>query len=393
MRRIAWYTLVVLSTLTVLVILWQFNFVLVMLLLSIATSAAFRPVVDYFIGRGFSKSLSLAATYLIFVLSVVVLLFAASGALLGDLQHFADDFVTSYERIKAQWPLSGTLFQRTMAEGLPAVEDFMAALSGEQGLTILQGLLGGAMNFFGFLGQLAVILILSAYWSTDRLHFERLWLSLVPGERRSQARELWRSVEAGVGAYIRSEAIQSVIAGLLLWLGYRAMGLNYPALLAVLGALAWLIPWLGAVLAILPPLLVGWGTSLTFGVFAAAYTLVVLMFLEFFVEPRFFTRKGYSSLLTVVVIIPMGMAFGLIGVILAPPLAAALQIFFRQYLELPQHTVQAEPSPVYAGIKERLAALDEALAGEPEEASPELKSLRTRLQGLVNKTEAFLNSE
>ncbi len=393
MKLIAWYTLVVLSTLTVLVVLWQFNFVLVMLLLSIATSAAFRPVVDYFNGRGFSKSLSLAATYLFFVLCVLVFLVAASGALLGDLQHFADDFVASYEGIKTQWPLSGTMFQRTVVEGLPAVDDFVAALSGEQGLTILQGFLGGAMNFFGFLGQLAVILILSAYWSADRLHFERLWLSLVPGERRSQARELWRAVETGVGAYIRSEAIQSVFAGLLLWLGYRATSLDYPALLAVLGALAWLIPWLGAVLAVLPPLLVGWGKSLTFGVFAAAYTLVVLMLLEFFVEPRFFTRKSYSSLLTVVVIIPMGMAFGLIGVILAPPLAAALQIFFRQYLELPQHTFQAELSPAYAGVKDRLAALDEALAGELEEASPELKSLRARLKTLVNKTEAFLNSE
>ena len=393
MTRIAWYTAIVLFTLMALVILWEFSFAIVMLLISIATAAAFRPGVDYFMERGLSKGLSLGLTYLSVLLLIGFLLFAASGAVLQDFQRLGDDLITTYEGIKTGWPLSGTMFQRSLADQLPAVEDFTEAFSGEQGGAILQGILGGAMSFFEFLSRLGIILILSVYWSADRLHFERIWLSLVRGERRSQAREIWRAIESGVGAYIRSEVVQSVLAGVLLWLGYTAMGIKYPGLLAVLGALAWLIPWLGAVLAILPPLLVGWGVSPGFGIVAAGYTLLILMILEFFVEPRFFSRKQYSSLLTVLVIVPMGMASGLIGVILAPPLAAALQIFFRHYLELPQRSNHAGSLPEFADVKAHLASLRCETTEKPESLSPEFKNLRDRLHTLLDKTETYLNSQ
>jgi len=42
--------------------------------------------------------------------------------------------------------------------------------------------------------------------------------------------------------------LASLLAGLLLGLGYRLLNLDYPALLALVSALAWLVPWLGVAL-------------------------------------------------------------------------------------------------------------------------------------------------
>ena len=55
-----------------------------------------------------------------------------------------------------------------------------------------------------------------------------------------------RTLEQELGAYTRSEVIQSLLAVLLLGTGYWLLGSQYPALLAVVGAIAWLVPVVGA---------------------------------------------------------------------------------------------------------------------------------------------------
>jgi predicted PurR-regulated permease PerM len=102
---------------------------------------------------------------------------------------------------------------------------------------------------------------------------------------------IWRTVEPDIGAYIRGEVIQSLLAGLLLGLGYWLLGSPYPALLALAGALACLIPVVGAALAVIPVLLVGLLTSVQLSLFTALYTLVVLIALGVWVKPRLFNRR------------------------------------------------------------------------------------------------------
>jgi predicted PurR-regulated permease PerM len=200
-----------------------------------------------------------------------------------------------------------------------------------------------------------------------------------------------------VGAYINSELFQSILAGALLWLGYWSMGLQYPALLSVAGALAWLVPWLGAALAVIPPFLAGLGISGGVGALAAIYTLMVLFVMEFVVEPRFFPRQRFSSLLLVLVVVAFAQAYGLVGLILAPPFAAALQIFFSHYARLRSLpgdrngalNVSEDIARHLADLKGRAAELQTALADEPE-LGPEKVNLIQRLNRLVEATDTLL---
>ena len=63
--------------------------------------------------------------------------------------------------------------------------------------------------------------------------------------------------------------------------------------------------------------------------FTALYTLVVLIALEVWVEPRLFKRKWDNPILTLVILLAMADAFGLLGIIVAPPLSAVCQILWR----------------------------------------------------------------
>ena len=383
MTRIIRYTIIVATTLTILLLLWQFSISIVLFLLSLAVAAALRPVINSLTGRYVPKRLALGIIYFLLIAAIAASLLLVSQPFLNDLQTVANDFAGTYESIKTNWPVQGTLFQKTLAQQLPPPADLYAALTSQQGIPVLQGIFGIAQNFFSTLGHIAIIIVLSLYWSADQAHFERLALSLIPEEHHPRALHVWRSVETGVGAYLRSEAVQSVIAGLLLWLVYSMLEIRYPTLLAVWGAMARLIPWFGAVIAVLPVLLIGMGVSPTVGLLATVYTMAVLLILKLIIEPRFFLRSRYSSLLIVLLVIALAQTFGFIGVILAPPLAVAVQILFQHLYSLATPTFSSEAAEQVSDIKERLLQLKRRL-----QASRNRESIRLadRLQRLVDRT-------
>ena len=158
------------------------------------------------------------------------------------------------------------------------------------------------------------------------------------GRRRRAAREVWEAVEIELGAYVRSEAIQSIAAGLLLWTGYRLLGQPYPVLLAIAGAVAWLIPWVGVLLAVgavalasVPVLLLDPQAAVRSVVPSVLYTSAVLLVLQRFVEPGFLTariqRPGYGHHY-----LRHGQRRRRDGPGVGAPLAAALQIAGRHWM-------------------------------------------------------------
>jgi predicted PurR-regulated permease PerM len=154
-----------------------------------------------------------------------------------------------------------------------------------------------------------------------------------------------------------------MLAGLLLGMGYSLMGVRYPALFAVWGAIARLIPWFGVVIATLPLFLVEVGSSPLLGFLATAYTIGVLLFLKMIIEPRYFHRQHYSSLLIVTFVVILAEAFGVIGVMLAPLLSVTIQILFQQLYPLSRRRFSPELSEKILELRNRLAVLCTQIKG------------------------------
>ncbi|HEX6033827.1 MAG TPA: AI-2E family transporter [Anaerolineales bacterium] len=390
MIKIIRYTVVVLTTLMILLLVWQFSVAIVLFLLSLALAAALRPVINTLTGRHVPKRLALGIVYSLLIAAIASSILMISPALLDELQTLTDDFVANYDRAKAEWPERGTVFQQTLAEQLPPSADFYQALMSEQGVPAIAGVFGLAQNFLETLGRIAIIIVLSLYWSADQFRFERLGLSLLPEAHHPRALHIWRSVESGVGSYLRSELIQSVLTGLFLWLVFSVLGIRYATLLALWGAIVRLIPWFGALIAVLPALFIGIEISSTVGILATAYTIGILLFLKLVIEPRFFLRNKYSSLLIVLFVIALAETFGFIGVVLAPPLAVAVQILFQNLYPFPEAATTNEVSEEVVEIRKRLLEIRRRMQHSRRRESMRLVE---RLQRLLRRTTDYLQEE
>lgn len=378
----------VMTTLLALVVLWQFRMVVVYVVISLTLAAALRPLAQRLVGQGLVVRGAWILLYLVVLGGVGFLLFLTGRAAVTEIQQ-----LTRTVSVQDAWRLpiwlEGSAFQKELAAWMPPPSRLFEAITGDQGQLVLPAIVGFTQGLTGVASRALVVLLLGIYWMVNQVHFERLWLSLLPSEQRGQVRSTWRTIELNLGAYIRSQVVQSLLTGLVLGLGYWALGSPYPILLALIGALASLIPMVGAPLAVISPLLVGLLTSVQLSLLTVVYTLVALVALEIWVRPRLFDRRWDNPILTIVLLIALQNAFGLLGILIAPPLSAACQILWKL---LVSHRQASGAATQLSDLKERQERLW-AVISAMEEAPPALvTSSMERLAELIAKAEPVLQA-
>ena len=394
MKRLALHTAVVMATLAVLLLLWEVRLVLLAFVLSLFMAAYVRPLVERLARRGLPVVPAMVLIYLSAVGFIVLVLFLLNDIFVTEFRTLSNDLAVAYERLQPAW-LEGNAFQQIVASRLPPPDELFALLTAEEGRPLATTVLMFLQAIGTAAGGLILVLALSVYWSADREHFERLWLSLLRPGRRIRARNIWRATELGVGRTMRSETAQAVIAGLLLGLGYWLMGIRYPVLLALVESLAWLVPIVGFLIALPFAFFGGLATSFPVAVVSVTYTAAVLLVLGLVVEPRLFGRRRlYSPFLVVLLVVPLVQAWGLLGFFAAPPLAVTIQSLlanlFRHRTVTPAASFSAEK---IQSLREQLQMVEDR-AGQASAASrPEAHNLVERLQALVQLAEETLEEQ
>ena len=378
----------VMTTLLTLVVLWQFRIVVIYVLISLALAATVRPIARSESRNNFVTRLLTVLLYAVSIGSFGVLIFLVGRLLISDLQELTQILSIQKTWMLPSW-LEGSLFQQTLNRWLPTPDKLFEAITSQRQL-MLSAILSFTQGVGGLVSGFFVILFLSIYWGINQNHFERLWLSLLPSEQRKHARDIWRALAHDLGAYTRSEIIQSLLAVVLLGTGYWMLGSQYPALLAVVGAVAWLVPVVGAALAVILPLLLGLLTGAQFSLFTVLYTLIVLVALQIWVEPRLFRRKWNNPILTLIIFLALADAFGLLGIILEPPLSVVCQILWNLLVSdrlTPDPAVQVSDLSDLKERQVRLRLSVEQMEGPPP---PLVLSGMERLAGLLEKAEPLL---
>lgn len=376
----------VMVTLLALVVLYQFRIAVIYVLISVTLAATLRPLVRRLVERKFVVRLAWILLYLAVLGGVGFLLYQIGKTVITETQQLAGTFSAHDQWKLPGWMGRGSL-QQTLLASLPPPSVLLEAITGIKGELVLPTLLGITQGIAGSITTGIVLMLLTIYWIVNKVHFERLWLSLLPSDKRKRARDIWLTIEPDLGAYLRSQLAVSLLAGLLLGLGYWAIGSPYPVLLAVLGSLASLIPVVGVALAVIPPLMLGLLAGAQSGLITVVFTLVILLALVIWVKPRLFNRRWDNPILTLVILIAFAKTFGLIGIIVAPPVSAICQILW--YL-LVIHRESSEAAVQLSDLKDRQERLQETIKAM-EEPPPELvANSLARLTQLIEKAEPLL---
>jgi predicted PurR-regulated permease PerM len=379
-REVALRAAVVLAIVLLALALWQMREAAQLLAIAIAVSAGLAPLVTRLNARGLPRQRAAAIVFGggLLALGAVSVLFAE--LLAADLTEIVDQLPVWYG-LGQSWLLQQGGWLGELGARLPGSSDLVREMIGDQESmgTVVIDL---ALKTLGLVALILGAIALGFYWLVDEQRIVRLWLSLLPLEARTRVRAVSTAIYHEVGIYVRGVATLALLTTIALLVIYRIAGVPGSAVLALAGGLAQVVPLLGPTLAVLPGSLVALtgGSLVAAPVFAAS--LAAVMVIRIGLAPRLLRRGiGVNPVLVVIAIMVMAELGGLPLILLAPPLAAAVQAGTRALVSAGRDEASHTRATRVAELQRRLEAVAEEAAANPEDM---------RLQNLVERARTLL---
>lgn len=201
-------------------------------------------------------------------------------------------------------------------------------------------------------GAILSIGVLAFYWAINRDVTLRSLLQLVPEHRRPFYSELADTLLEKLGAYVRGQLILCAIVGVLSLIVYWAIGLPYALILALVAGILEAIPVFGPTLGAVPAILVALTVSPQLTLMVIVGAMLIQTLENYLFVPKVMDRSvGISAVVTLLALVSFGALFGLLGAILAIPLAAIVQTLFeRLFLQTDFKEKDVEISRDFAGV-------------------------------------------
>ena len=205
---------------------------------------------------------------------------------------------------------------------------------GAQGLAsrVFGGVVGAATAAAGALLSGFTLLILSLYFLVSLPQIKGAIVRLAPASRRNRASYLSEQIFARISSYISGTFIVAAIAGIISFVFLLVIGLGeYALALAVLIAVLDIIPLVGATIAALIIVIIAFTHSVTTGIIALVFYLLYQQFENYVVQPRVFKKAvDVPGALVVIAALVGGTLLGIIGALLAVPVAAVALLILRE---------------------------------------------------------------
>jgi|SRR5690625_336528 len=220
------------------------------------------------------------------------------------------------------------------------MEEVINSLRGEV-LLLGQRMLGWSVTSIFTLATLVIYAVLVPlmvfFMLKDREKIVAWILRFLPDER-PLADRVWRDVDRQLGNYIRGKVMEIAIVGVVTYVGFLLVGLNFTLLLAVLTGFSVLVPYIGATVVAIPVAIIAYVQfGLGSGFFWAVGTYLVIQALDgnVLVPVLFSEVVNLHPVAIIVAILFFGGIWGFWGIVFAIPLATVVQAVVAAWPESP----------------------------------------------------------
>lgn len=335
-------------------LVWRLRGVIQLLAISLFFAFALFPVVDAVASRTHAPRVAvILVVYVVLTMLILLIAYVVVPSLVKELQtlsrnapHYAAQLRhdPTIRRFDDRYHISAKLVRD--AQHLP---EGLAKLAGP-----LKDVTVGAA---AFVTQLLAVLSITFLLILHGRRYAELGLALT-GERQTRYRQILIDIKDSVAQYTLGKIVISVTATVATWIVLSILGVPYALALGLVVGFFDFIPLIGATLG---AIVVGFAT-LTVGFPTTTIIWVVFIIVwqrieDYVIQPNVYGKTmNMNPLVTIISLLVGAELLGLLGVLLAIPAAAAIQIILRDWWSYRQDkTAQARPT---------LAAYDETAEGD-----------------------------
>lgn len=340
-RQLVQATLLVLSVAAVFYFFYRFHQVFLILFVAIVLSAALRPIVGRLNAFGIPKDIGVVLVYIVLIAiiaTVVILLLPMTIEQGNQLVNTVPEFYRDVHQSMLQYP---NFFVWRLASELPARIDLASdpdpANDEETAEEEVIESVGQNLQLISLTAKsiffVVAVLLIAFYWTLDGQKNKTALLLLVPLKHRENARELISEIQSQLGAFIRGQAILGLVIGALSFVAYLLIDLPNAVALAIVAGLMELVPIIGPFLGAIPAVIVAYTVDPTKVLWVLLATIIIQQLENNLLVPRVMKKSvGVNPLVTLLALSAFGSLFGLLGAVVAIPLAAIIQLLLNRYV-------------------------------------------------------------
>jgi predicted PurR-regulated permease PerM len=327
-----------LAAVGVLALAYLFRGLVVPLVLAATVAYLLNPIVTWAQGLGFRRTVGVAGLYLGLGLLLAAAVMGLGPRVKSEVVSLAERLPGLADEVDAALVLAG----RELVEAVPAARRILPSTEARRGwldqfVESRTARLDDALEHAGHLVLFAALVPFFAFFFLrDTGHLLRLVLNRVPPAHMETSVAVWCEINRIIGSYVRGVILDGVVIAVLASIGLWAVGVPYPLLLGAFAGLANIVPivgpLLGAALAGLVALTSGQGLASLVAILGLF--VVIKLVDDTVIQPLTIGHSVHlHPVLLIASVVAGGQALGVLGMVIAVPIATILQQTIRLWLE------------------------------------------------------------
>jgi predicted PurR-regulated permease PerM len=306
------------------VFLWFIRDILLLLLISWVFVTILHPVIERLHRNGVPRVVGVSLLYIMLGVLLFLIVALIAPPLAEQIKQLINHWPSYIERFT---PVYNTLsdYAHTLGFNTNSAQNIIKPLTGS--------VYGFTLNFISSFFSMVIVLVISFYVLIEEQAVKRFWISLVPTDKKSYAIEVLNKISLRWGGWIRGRLTVALSIGILTYIALLLIGVPFALTLAVIMSLMDFIPFIGPMLAFVPIFVVAYSTGGWLMVILAGIAMLLIQQLEAYIlEPKIMQKNvGLSPVIVIVSIMIGAKMAGVVGIILAIPVAAGISSLFQEW--------------------------------------------------------------
>jgi predicted PurR-regulated permease PerM len=337
----------VLATLALIVVLQRLTHVITLLLVAVFFAVALSPPVSFLEKKAkMRRGLAATVVLLLGVLFLSALIYAFVRPIVDQTQKFVDEFPSYVDDAQAGRGTIGRLVQRyNVDDWVRDNQDRLEQFRNDAGSKVPSVLSSVASAIVALVTVLVLAILMLLEGPGIQSGFLNLIDTPTAPRRRERVRRVASDAAKAVTGYIAGNLLISVIAGIATYIALLIIGVPFKEVLALWVAFADLIPLVGATLGAVPAVLVAFLHSPLAGFLTLGFFILYQQFENHVLQVTIMARTVDLNPLAVLVSVLVGVElFGLLGALLAIPVAGVIQVIARDIYDERRGRFKQEPT-------------------------------------------------
>lgn len=323
---ISWGTIFKIAAIAILFyIIYLVRDILVLSVFALIVSVLFSPIIDFLQKRRIPRVIAVLFVYIGVFGIISLLIYSVASLFIIEIQKFSQVFPEYFEKISP--PLKSL--------GVKAFEDIesFVGLLNKSVETIAASFVGAVSAIFGGIFATIYVVTIAIFLSLEEKGIEKALAFLFPKKYETYVLNLWDRCEKKVGGWFLSRILASIFVGGISYFTFFILSVKYPLTLGLLAGSLNFIPIIGPLITgILILAMIALDNA--FKAFLALVAFILIQQIENNILTPLLTKRfvNISPIIVLVSLVIGGKLLGILGAILAIPLAGILSEFLKDFL-------------------------------------------------------------